>query len=104
MSSEQLLKNSIWDIIMCNMCINCQRLKAEGNYQILAVFPIYPALSIKLTVLYDSISNILTELKLIYYLSLNTFQLYCSFACCMTFIFMKNHENEIILRVLGVYR
>ena len=48
-------------------------------------------------------SNILTELKLIYYLGLDTFQLYCLFACCMTFIFIKNHENEIILGVLEVY-
>ena len=44
-------------------------------------------------------------MKLIYYLGVDTFQLYSSFACCMTFIFIKNHEKkDFLVRVLGVYR
>ena len=82
----------------------CQRhgnsgvLKTEVKFlQFWHFLPIYPILSIKLTIFY------LTELKVIYYLGLDTFQRYCSFTCCMTFIFIKNHENKIILGVLGFY-
>ena len=92
---------------MYNMCMYCQRHKYNGVLKAEVKFSNFGILAHLPQSFYETdhtISNILTELKLIYYLGLDTFQLYCSFAWCMTFIFIKNHENKIILGVLGVYR
>ena len=93
---------------MCNMCMYCQRHKNNGVPNAQAKFLNFGTFAHLPHSFYyktdRAISNILTELKLIYYLGFDTFQrLYSSFACCMTFIFIKNHANKIILGVLGVY-